>query len=110
MSAATACALPPFAAISAATASAPAASLSAQTTAAPSSAKRRAVSRPMPDAAPVTTALLRLSLTQVSRWHGAGPAHAGMVSFRRWARCIRIRPSTANTLRQIRMKSPTAAT
>ena len=67
MSAFTASAVPPFATIDAETAAAPAASRSAQTTAAPSSAKRSAVSRPMPDAAPVTTAFLPASLTGAGR-------------------------------------------
>ena len=58
------------------------------------------------DAAPVTTAFLPASLTG----EGRRAAYAGMVSFRRWARCIRIMPITANTLRQIRTNRPSAAT
>ena len=61
-SAGTESAVPPFPPIAWATRAAPAPSRSTQTTAAPSSAKRCAVSRPMPEAAPVMRALLPANL------------------------------------------------
>src|SRR3954463_10805199 len=60
-STATAVAEPPAARISSVTALAPSRLRSATTVCAPSAARRRAVAAPMPDAAPVTTAILSSS-------------------------------------------------